>query len=171
MTLLGEMEALAGRLPAGDVRRIDARREIGWTYYVSGARVQAIPVLVAAVKDVEANDRLPAAQRASWELASKTYRALGIVYRAQRRDKEAVPAFGQAVERTAAAKPQGASETRRHAMTLARNLQELATTQCRIGQTGEAQKNFERVRAVCKPPINPATTWFCRPERLRCPAR
>jgi len=105
-----------------------------------------------------------------WDLAESTFRFLGMVYRAERRDTDAIGAFERAAQIAERAKPDDVRSAGMRAMSLGRDLYELGVTQCRIGEIGAALASYAGVRKVCAELTRPASTWFCKPERLVCNA-
>ena len=111
--------------------------------------------LLTAAKEIDA------ARGVDPAVSGSTFRMLGIVYRDLNRPAEAIPWLERAIAADRVLPESSPQERGMKQMTLASNIQELASQQCRSGQGALAEETDKQRLQVCSAMRNPNSVGAC----------
>ena len=120
--------------------------------------------LLAATREMEGRP----ASAVPADLRGRAYRTLGVVYRDQNKNPEAVPWFQRAVEVDKARPETNPQLAGLKYLSMSSNLRELAAAQCRAGDPAAAEATDRQRLDACERSRNPQTIGSCRDGQRPC---
>jgi tetratricopeptide (TPR) repeat protein len=137
-------------------KRIQALSRSGQLLWSLRENSLAETTLLTAAKEIDAT---PGAVTPA--VSGSTFRMLGIVYRDLNRPAEAIPWLERAISADHGLPEATVQEAGLKQMSLASNIQELASQQCRAGQGSVAEETDKRRMQVCEAMRNAKSVGAC----------